>query len=65
MELEVQEHLEPALPERADDLRPLGIEERHADLEPTGMAGKGVGELDGAVAVAVDGDDDALARVCL
>ena len=65
VELEVEEHLEPTLFERADDLRPLGVKERHADLEPPGVAGQGVGELEGAIAVAIDGDDNAVARICL
>ena len=65
VELEVQEHLEAALVELAHDLRALGVKERHTHLEPRGVTGQRVGELEGARAVAVDGDDDAVTGVCL
>ena len=65
VELEVQEHLETALVELAHDLRALGVEQRHANLQPGGMTGQRIGELDGAVTVAIDRDDNTVAGVCL
>ena len=65
VELEVQKHLEPALAELVDDGRPLGIEERHAHLQPCRMAGERIGKLEGALAPAVERDNHAVARIGL
>ena len=58
VDLKVEEDLEAALAHGLDDRRALGIEERHADLDPGGLAGEHVGELEGALATAVERDDD-------
>ncbi len=65
VELQVEEDLETALVELTDDGGPLGVEQRHADLQPGGMAGERIGKLDGAVAVAIDRNDDAVAGIGL
>ena len=65
VELQVEEDLETALVELADDGGPLGVEQRHADLQPGGMTGQRIGKLDGAVAVAIDRDDDTVAGIGL
>ena len=51
--------------ERLDDLGTLGVIERHAHLEPGGMARKLMGELERTLAVAVEGDDNAVAGIGL
>lgn len=65
VELKIQENLEPTFIELANDLRTFGIKERHAHLEPLGVPGQGIGKLEGAGTVAVDGDDNAVAGVRL
>ncbi len=61
MELKVEEDLEPEFLELANDLRALSIKERHADLDPTGMALQVVTQLKGTLLIAIERDDDALA----
>ena len=65
VELQVEEDLETALVELADDGGALGVEQRHADLQPGSMTGQRIGKFDGAVAVAIDRDDDAVAGIGL
>ena len=65
MELEVQEHLEPPVFELADDGRPLGIEQRHTDLEPDGVTRQRIGELESTVSIAIDRDDDSVASLSI
>ena len=65
MELKVEEDLKAQILERLDDLGTLGVIERHAHLEPDGMARKLMGELEGALTVAVEGDDNAVAGIGL
>lgn len=65
MELKVKEDLKAQVLERLDDLRTLGVIERHANLEPGGMARKLVGELERTLTVAVESDDHAVAGIGL
>ena len=65
MELKVKEDLKAQILERLDDLRTLGVIERHANLEPGGMTRKLVGELERTLTVAVEGDDNAVAGIGL
>ena len=65
MELKVKEDLKAQILERLDDLRTLGVIERHANLEPGGMARKLVGKLESTLTVAVEGDDYAVAGIGL
>ena len=65
MELKVEEDLKAQVLERLDDLGALGVIERHADLEPSGMTRKLVGELECTLTVAVEGDDNAVAGIGL
>ena len=65
MELEVEEDLKAQVLERLDDLGALSVIERHADLEPSGMTRKLVGELECTLTVAVEGDDNAVAGIGL
>ena len=65
MELEVKEDLKAQVLERLDDLRTLGVIERHADLEPGGMARKLVGKLERTLTIAVESDDNAVAGIGL
>ena len=60
MELQVQEHLEAALLQHMDEIGPFLIEERHANLQPFGAAGKHIGKLKGTRTVAVECDDHAI-----
>ncbi len=64
-DLEVEKDREPAVLHGAHDGGTLAEEERHTHLDPRGDAGKGVGKLDGAVAVAVQCDDDGVACLVL
>ena len=61
VELQVQEYLEAALFQGVHDGRAVGIEQRHADLHPRGLALQLVGQLEGLFDVAVQSDDDAVA----
>ena len=65
VELKVEEDLKAQVLERLDDLGALGVIERHAHLEPGGMTRKLMGELEGALTVAVEGDDNAVAGIGL
>ena len=51
--------------ERLDDLGTLSVIERHADLEPGGMARKLVGKLERTLTIAVESDDNAVAGIGL
>ena len=64
-DLEVEKDRESAVLHGAHDGGSLAEEERHADLDPRGDAREGVGKLDGAVAVAVQRDDDGVACLVL
>ena len=59
--LQVQEHLEAALFQCVHDGGAVGVEQRHADLHPRGLALQLVSQLEGLFDVAVQGDDDAVA----
>ena len=61
VELKVQKHLEAALFQRIHHRRAVGVEQRHANLHPRGLALQLVGQLEGLLDVAVQGDDDAIA----
>lgn len=65
MELKVEEDLKAQVLERLDDLGTLSVIERHADLEPGSMTRKLVGELERALTVAVEGDDNTVAGIIL
>ena len=65
MELKVEEDLKAKVLKGLDDLGTLSVIERHADLEPGGMARKLVGELERALTVAVEGDDNTVAGIIL
>ena len=65
VELKVEEDLEAQVLKRLDDLGALGVIKRHADLEPSGVARKLMGELERTLAVAVEGDDNAVAGIGL
>ena len=65
MELKVKEDLKTQALERLDDLGTLGVIERHAHLEPGGMARKLMGELERTLTVAVEGDDNTVAGIGL
>ena len=65
MELEVKEDLKAQVLERLDDLRTLGVIERHANLEPDGMARKLVSKLERTLTIAVESDDNAVAGIGL
>ena len=65
MELEVKEDLKAQVLERLDDLGTLSVIERHADLEPGGMARKLVGKLERTLTIAVESDDNAVAGIGL
>ena len=65
VELKVEEDLKAKVLERLDDLGALGVIERHADLEPGGVARKLTGELERTLVVAVEGDDYAVAGIGL
>ena len=62
MEFQVQEHLEAALFQRVHDGGAVGVEQRHADLHPRGLALQLVGQVERFLDVAVNGYDDAVAR---
>ena len=62
VQLEIEEDFESAVLEGPHDGGTLGVEERHPHFEPRGVPGEKVGELEGAVAVAVKRDHDAVAR---
>ena len=61
VELQVQKHLEPALFQGVHHRGAVGVEQRHADLHPRGLALQLVGQLEGLLDVAVQSDDDAVA----
>ena len=65
VELEVEEDLESELTELAHDVRSLSIEERHTHFEPCRMPAELSCEFKSPRTVAVQGDDDALARFLL
>ena len=65
MKLKVKEDLKAQVLECLDDLGTLGVIERHANLEPGGMARKLVGKLERTLTVAVEGDDYAVAGIGL
>ncbi len=65
MELKVEEHLEAQVLKGPDDLGALSVIERHAHLEPGGMARKLMGELERTLTVAVEGNDNAVAGIGL
>ena len=65
MELKVKEDLKAQVLECLDELGTLGVIERHANLEPGGMARKLVGKLERTLTVAVEGDDYAVAGIGL
>ena len=65
MELKVEEDLEAQVLERLDDLGTLGVIERHAHLEPGGVARKLMGELERTLTIAVEGDDNTVAGIIL
>ena len=61
MEFQVQEHLEAALFQRVHDGGAVGVEQRHADLHPRGLALQLIGQLESLLDVTVQCDDDAVA----
>ena len=61
VELQVKKHLEAALFQGVHHRGAVGIEQRHADLHPRGLALQLVGQLKGLLDVAVQGDYDAVA----
>ena len=65
MELKVEEDLKAKVLKGLDDLGALSVIERHADLEPSGMARKLVGELERTLTVAVEGDNNTVAGIIL
>ena len=65
VEFKVEEHLESALLEFPHDRRAFGIVERHAHLEPLGMPGEGIRQRKRLLAVAIEGYNHALARLCI
>ena len=62
VELQVKKDIEAELLERLHDLRSLGIVERHADFEPLRMAAQLHGEAKRGRRIAVECDDNAVAR---
>ena len=65
MELKVEEDPKAKVLKGLDDLGTLGVIERHAHLEPSGMARKLMGKLERTLTVAVEGDDNAVAGIGL
>ena len=61
VELKVQKHLEAALFQRIHHRRAVGVEQRHADLHPRGLALQLVGQLESLPRCRSPGDDDAVA----
>ena len=65
MKLKVKKDLKAQVLKGLDDLGTLGVIERHANLEPGGMARKLVGKLERTLTVAVEGDDNTVAGIGL
>ena len=58
--LQVEEDLEPALLEGSHDGRPLGVEERHADLHPLGATFELLAQGERLLAAAIQRHDHAV-----
>ena len=61
VDLEVEEDAQPALAHGVHDGGALRVEERHAHLDPRGLAGEQVRQLEGTLLGAVQRDDDLVA----
>ena len=62
MQLEVEEDLQALIVHGVDNLGTTCIVKGHANLDPGGVATEKVGELQGALATAVEGDNDTVGR---
>ena len=52
-------------PRAEADGRALGVVQRHANLDPRCLTGKGMSKLQRSIAVAIEGDNHAIACVCV
>ena len=65
VELEVEEDLEATVVHVPDHFGTIGVIKGHAHLDPACLAREQVGQTEGLVAVAVEGDDDGVAGLFL